>query len=66
VTPKPCPFCGKTEIVVFDDQQVHIVWRGNVTYAAVCDFNNKGCGASGGYRETESEAIEAWNQRSPA
>jgi len=42
------------------------LWADDPTYAAVCDFNNKGCGASGGYRETESEAIEAWNQRSPA
>ena len=69
---KPCPFCGKTEIVVFDANVIAEIdrdsdlWADDPTYAAVCDFNNKGCGASGGYRETESEAIEAWNQRSPA
>lgn len=37
--------------------------EGTGYYAAVCCFQNGGCGASSGYRETKEEACAAWNER---
>ena len=51
-----CPHCGKSNIVLDEDENTNMK-------SFVCDFNNGGCGASGGYRETKEEAIEAWNRR---
>ena len=34
-------------------------------YAVLCDYENGGCGAEGGYRHSEEEAIAVWNERSP-
>ena len=47
---KPCPFCGGHAIVDGCDETLWIV---------IC----KKCDASIGYKETEQEAIEAWNSR---
>jgi Lar family restriction alleviation protein len=64
---KPCPFCGKAEIIVLDANEIIEVeteqWGNNPYHAAVCDFNKGGCGATGGYRETVTEASETWNRR---
>lgn len=66
---KPCPFCGSTAITVLDANEISELdcdselWADDPTFAAVCDFNKGGCGATGGYRETVTEASEAWNQR---
>ena len=66
---KPCPFCGKTEIIVLDANEISELdrdselWADGPTFAAVCDFNKGGCGATGGYRETVTEASETWNRR---
>ena len=47
---KPCPFCGGEAFIDGSDE---ILW------IAVC----KKCNASIEYKETEQEAIEAWNKR---
>ena len=47
---KPCPFCGGHAIIDGCDDTLWIV---------IC----KECNASIGYKETEQEAIEAWNGR---
>lgn len=47
---KPCPFCGGKAIVDGCDDTLWIV---------IC----KECNASIGYKETEQEAIDAWNTR---
>ena len=47
---KPCPFCGGKAIIDGCDETLWIV---------IC----KKCDASIGYKETEQEAIEAWNSR---
>ena len=70
MTLKPCPFCGKTEIVVLDANEIEESdadserWVPDPCYAAVCSFNEQGCGATSGYRETPELAAEVWNQRS--
>lgn len=55
----PCPFCGqiKALICVPSDDNATIGW------CVICDHTESGCGAAGGFRETEEEAIEAWNRR---
>lgn len=62
---KPCPFCGRTDKLVFyetvqefDDCEIH-------QYTIYCDASGDktGCGASCGYQRTKEEAIEAWNRR---
>jgi Lar family restriction alleviation protein len=66
---KPCPFCGKTEIIVLNANEISELdrdselWADDPAFAAVCDFNKGGCGATGGYRETVTEASETWNRR---
>lgn len=47
---KPCPFCGGTPIVYGRDGTQRI---------AICNE----CNASTDFKETECEAIEAWNRR---
>lgn len=70
MTLNSCPFCGKTEIVVLDANEIDEYdqdserWVPDPCYAAICDFNEGGCGATGGYRPTDLEAAAAWNQRS--
>lgn len=67
---KPCPFCGKTEIIVLDANDISEAdpddnrWEPDPCYAVVCDYNNGGCGATSGYRESIGQAADAWNQRS--
>lgn len=47
---KPCPFCGGEAIIDGCDETLWIT---------IC----KKCNASIGYKETECEAIDAWNSR---
>ena len=55
---KPCPFCGNKDVEICE------VWSGRFHGKAVnCNFTDGGCGANSGSRETEAEAIEAWNRR---
>ncbi len=52
---KACPFCGNTNSLNIDvDDDV---------FAVNCNWKEGGCGATGGYRYTEEEAIEVWNNR---
>lgn len=65
---KPCPFCGGANLSISDCVELgecenFIRCRSNTFVAVVCDYNKGGCGASGGYYETETEAIAAWNRR---
>lgn len=59
---RPCPFCGSTtalEIVgPFEDGEGSSKQR-----YVVCNFNKDGCGAAGGIRDNEKDAIAAWNRR---
>lgn len=63
---KPCPFCNASETVQCLPESII---SGNADedtpdyFAVNCNFNLGGCGATGGYRETEEEAIKAWNNR---
>lgn len=65
---KPCPFCGKIEIVVLNANDISEAepdddrWE-PACYAVVCDYNAGGCGATGGYCSTDLEAAKAWNRR---
>lgn len=51
---KPCPFCGKTDTMVFKVSAIKIV----------CSFMKNGCGGSSGQADTKAEAILKWNTRS--
>ena len=52
---KSCPFCRKKHTAEIANCEPY--------KTVVCNVNKGGCGASGGYYPTESEAIEAWNRR---
>lgn len=59
---KPCPFCGKTETVaVYSAEEIDN--SDSEYYAVCCDYHKGGCGAVGGYRETQEQAVKIWNQR---
>ena len=54
----PCPFCGNKNLEIAE------TWNGNYHGKVVnCNYLDGGCGANSGSRETEAEAIEAWNRR---
>ena len=68
----PCPFCGKQHTLQLisgqelmgEDQEF---WQHSESFGVVCDASQPegkgGCGAMGGFKPTEEEAIEAWNTR---
>ena len=72
-----CPFCGKSDTLTIgkasdafsepDECGDPSPYMHTETYAVVCDASKPdgpgGCGASGGYKLTEDEAIAAWNRR---
>ena len=65
---KPCPFCGGEKLIIADYRELEGCnnleeYECIPCYTVCCDFNQDGCGATSGYRQTESEAIEAWNRR---
>ena len=47
---KPCPFCKSTDPIVVGDADLHWV-----------ECMSSGCGAEGPMRDTEEQAIAAWN-----
>lgn len=58
---KPCPFCGNTKSVECVKEKN--CYGDNYYYVGCVPFYG-GCGASTCTRDTEDEAIEAWNRRS--
>jgi len=66
---KPCPFCGAdvAEICTCEELQACDA-RCDIcpcpkTYQVVCSWDNYGCGASSGVKDTREEAANAWNHR---
>lgn len=73
----PCPFCGKSDTLVIgkasdvfaepDECGDPLPYMHTESYAVTCDASKPdgpgGCGASGGYKLTEAEAVSAWNAR---
>lgn len=70
---KPCPFCGRVCCEVIDEHQECLEQccdepegceaEASGYRAVVCDFNAGGCGAKSGWRQTEEDAVAAWNAR---
>ena len=55
-----CPFCGN-ELPVIVTRAGRDGWRNRCS--VLCDYNDGGCGAEGGWYHYREEAIEAWNRR---
>lgn len=71
---KPCPFCLSNNTYLLDANEIDQTTnpQTNPFWAVACCMNQQeemnvcnklGCGATGGYRPTRREAIEAWNRR---
>jgi len=56
-----CPFCGNEKARRLMDSEELNLLTGN--YTVVCCIFNEGCGASGGYKQSDHEAVEIWNVR---
>lgn len=61
VTVAPCPFCAKAVASLETAEELH--GGRNDLWAVVCGFHEGGCGATGGFRESQLEAVELWNHR---
>lgn len=59
---KPCPFCGSSIAPSLQDTEEAGRLPTN-DWQVVCDFTNRGCGGSSGFRPTQEKAIELWNTR---
>lgn len=53
---KPCPFCGSTDVKLFQFTQ------GDYEEELYC-VECVGCEADTGYKYSEDEAVAAWNSR---
>ena len=68
---KPCPYCGNRDVRMTDSHEVLVDYGidddpGNpVNWAAVCDAatGKNGCGATGGFADSEAAAVAKWNRR---
>ena len=62
---KTCPFCGSNSVSCASDQELNFGedTSQDSTFCVNCDFQKGGCGATGPFRLTIDEAIEAWNRR---
>lgn len=58
---KPCPFCGNESSPRLVTIEGKDGWRDR--YFVLCDYEEGGCGAGGGYRHYKEDAIYAWNER---
>ena len=58
---KPCAHCGNSDHLMVERVEGETVSPDN--FQVVCGWLSGGCGASGGVRRTQAEAIEAWNRR---
>lgn len=55
-----CPFCGNKDVTMMK-RNGKDGFRDR--FYVLCDYNDGGCGASGGWYHSESEAAEMWNKR---
>jgi len=60
---RECPICKKTVAKICTHAEMEQREEDKDWYCVACNFQEGGCGASGGYRETPEEAAEAWNVR---
>ena len=67
-----CPFCGGEAAEMLDEfdeyrekfgDEFNEIGLGASYKAVCCSVNKGGCGAVGGWKPTEAEAIAAWNAR---
>ena len=58
---KNCPHCGNSDHLKVTRVESETLSPDN--FQVVCSWLSGGCGASGGVRRTEAEAIAAWNTR---
>lgn len=59
---KPCPFCGSSNLeIARKSEGLH--GELGTGYIVRCNYLKGGCGANSGSRETEEEAVNAWNNR---
>lgn len=68
----PCPFCGQTDPLkiitgaeLMDDEQEY--WTHSESFAVICNAAKPdgpgGCGACGGFGNSEADAVANWNKR---
>lgn len=59
-----CPFCGQAvaRVVTYSELTYNEIDDDN-SYCVCCIYPDGGCGACGGVRSSEEEAIRVWNQR---
>ncbi len=55
---KPCPFCGSTDILDFNNAEMAI-GPNSINYGLICIE----CDARTGWYYTVDEAVKAWNRR---
>lgn len=55
LAPRACPHCDAA-----DSALILVRHFGSGMRSVVCDADRGGCGASGGWRESDGEAVEAW------
>lgn len=58
---KPCPFCGYKRPILRKIFAKNDGWRDR--YSVLCNYDEGGCGAEGGWRHYAEEAIMVWNRR---
>ena len=58
---KPCPFCGSNDAPRLYTRHGKDGWRDR--YMVLCDYDDGGRGASGGWYHYIDEAVRAWNRR---
>lgn len=59
---RPCPFCGNGNVRMYR-RPGKDGWLDR--YYALCDYDDGGCGASGGWYHSPEEATDVWNRRVP-
>lgn len=62
----PCPFCGAIEptVQLINSEEVRNGFHPHGSLAICCSAREGGCGACGGFKSSEQEAIDNWNMRS--
>ncbi len=62
---KSCPFCGHNTapVIVWASEDAPLGSNDTDQVYVVCNIHEGGCGATGGYKDTEKQAIQNWNRR---